>query len=171
MSKSHIRVSVEEREEKVLKWSIYISCPCPFSGIIQFYTHFTIYNTITIQLYSLKNDIYFDKVHLSYSLVKMFPVDTTHATFFFFFFHFVLMRLTDLGTRQSARCRVVASSSNREEMSLPWGTDTRVKAIFSAAWCFLLENTVPVSCRCGYTRTTRQTLTFTTLKTSNLHLV
>ncbi len=55
------------------------------------------------------------------------------------------MWVTDLGTRQSARCRVVASSSNREAMSFPWGTETRVKAIFSAAWCFLLENTISVS--------------------------
>lgn len=53
--------------------------------------------------------------------------------------------VADLGTRQSARCRVVASSSNREAMSFPWGTETRVKAIFSAAWCFFLENTISAS--------------------------
>ncbi|TNN57405.1 hypothetical protein EYF80_032374 [Liparis tanakae] len=35
------------------------------------------------------------------------------------------LRVADLGTRQSARCRVVASSSNREAMSFPWGTETR----------------------------------------------
>lgn len=71
------------------------------------------------------------------------------------------MWVTDLGTRQSARCRVVASSSNREAMSFPWGTETKVKAIFSAAWCFLLENTISVSFCSAHTYTMTHTYTKT----------
>ena len=54
----------------------------------------------------------------------------------------------DLGTRQSALCSVVASSSNSEAMSLPCGTETSTKLILSAAWRFLLENSVSVSLWC-----------------------
>lgn len=41
-----------------------------------------------------------------------------------------------LGTRQSALWRVVASSSKRDAMSFPCGTETKVYMIFSPAWRF-----------------------------------
>lgn len=44
-----------------------------------------------------------------------------------------------LGTRQSALWRVVASSSKREAMSFPCGTETKVYIIFSPAWRFFFE--------------------------------
>lgn len=44
-----------------------------------------------------------------------------------------------LGTRQSALWRVVASSSKRDAMSFPCGTETKVYMIFSPAWRFFFE--------------------------------
>lgn len=44
-----------------------------------------------------------------------------------------------LGTRQSALWRVVASSSKRDAMSFPCGTETKVYMIFSPAWRFFFD--------------------------------